>query len=117
MTLLTVEDVKNELGIDLIKVKGGFAQSWINSQVDEVLFYIGQFAYGGYPQALRMLEDDYKKGIICKATLKHIEYLATNNFVEPDNIITKKGQEYNTGIAIRARELLMASGLLFCGRY
>jgi hypothetical protein len=116
--LVTYEDVKNELGIDLASELGLQPREinvWLEEQQDNVKTYIAGYAYCGMQQVERYLQIPEYAEVIKKAILKQIAYLQANKWVEPDMLADKPGQELTPFIAPRAAKLLLAHGLLYTG--
>lgn len=116
--LITYEDVKNELDIDLAAELGMSPRAtnkWLEEQQDNVLTYIAGYAYRGMPQVQQYLQCDEYVDVIKQAILKQIGYLAANKWVEPDMVAAKAGQELTPFIAPRAAKYLLSHGLLYTG--
>lgn len=116
--LITYEDVKNELGIDLLQELGKNPQGvneWLEEQQDNVKTYIAGHAYCGMSQVERYLQVPEYADVIKKAIIKQISYLAANKWVEPDLLASTPGSELTPFIAPRAAKLLLSHGLLYTG--
>ncbi len=116
--LVTYEDVKNELDIDLIQELGKSPRAvneWLEEQQDNVKTYIAGYAYCGMTQVERYLQVPEYADVIRKAIIKQISFLADNKWVEPDKLVAKPREELQPFIAPRAAKLLLAHGLLYTG--
>lgn len=120
MTIVTVEDVKNETGIDLSQELGKSPQlvnKWLERQQREILHYIARYAWGGIAQAEAYLCDPRTAGIIKQAILEQIEFLAHNNFIEAKDIADKEIADKTRYIAPLAHDILIDAGLLYTGAH
>lgn len=116
--LVTFEDIKNELDIDLEKELGlspRAVNNWLEDQQDNVLTYIAGYAYNGMSQVQRYLNVPEYNAVIKQAIVKQIAYLAANKWVEPDMLSAVPGAELTPFIAPRAAKLLLTHGLLYTG--
>jgi len=112
--LVTTEDVKNELGIDLAQelgVQPRMANNYLFAKQEEVLTYIGNFAYYGAKQVQYYLTVARCVDVIRRAILMQVQVLAERRWVELD-IDAPNAQQ----ISPRVKRYLGASGLLFTGR-
>lgn len=116
--LVTYEDVKNELGVDLIVELGQprDVNLWLKRQERVVLNFIAAHKISGYVAVQEMLKDEKATAIIKQAIIEHIHYLAENKFVEPDLLAQKNGDQLVPTIATQAQWTLENSGLLYSGR-
>lgn len=115
--IVTVEDIKNELDIDLVAVKGAKqAERWLKRREHEILAFIATYAYGGMPQVELYLKNSKYKAVIKEAIVEQVNYLAENNFVEPENIISRNNEYQCEQISKVVYNLLLANGLLWTGR-
>lgn len=116
--LVTYEDIKNELDIDLSKELGKSPRAtnnWLQDQQDNVLTYIAGYAYYGQKQVEMYLQCEETRNVIKQAIVKQIDYLAANKWVEPDMLSATPGAELTPFIAPRAAKLLLTNGLLYTG--
>lgn len=117
--LITVEDVKNELDIDLAIELGKQPKQvnrWILRQQRTILNHVARYAYGGMRQVERMLQCEDNVNVVREAIIEQIDYLHTNNFVEPNRVMNVSGQEAaEPVIAPLAHQVLLNSGLLYTG--
>ena len=116
--LVTYEDVKNKLGIDLsaeLGLQPRETNEWLEEQQDNVKTYIAGYAYGGMAQVEKYLQCEEYAEVIRKAIVKQIAYLAANRWVEPDMLADSPGQELTPFIAPRAAKYLLSHGLLYTG--
>lgn len=112
--LVTVEDVKNELDIDLAQelgVQPRQANNYLLAKQEEILTYIGNYAYYGARQVQHYLTVERCVGVIKRAILIQIQALAERRWVEFD-VADPKAQQ----ISPRVARYLGANGLLFTGR-
>lgn len=119
--LITVEDVKNELGISLaseLELQPKQVDKWLMRQQRTILNHIARYAFGGMAQVERMLERDENVKIVREAIIEHIDYLADNNFVQPNKVMNVNGaQSVEPTIAPLAHQLLLNAGLLYTGEW
>lgn len=119
--LITVEDVKNELGISLaaeLDMQPKQVDKWIMRQQRTILNHIARYAYRGMEQVKRMLERDENVKVIREAIIEHIDYLADNNFVQPNKVMNVNGQQsVEPTIAPLAHQILLNAGLLYTGEW
>lgn len=119
--LITVEDVKNELGISLaaeLDMQPKQVDKWIMRQQRTILNHIARHAYRGMEQVKRMLERDENVKVIREAIIEHIDYLADNNFVQPNKVMNVSGQQsVEPTIAPLAHQILLNAGLLYTGAW
>lgn len=112
--LVTVEDVKNELDIDLAQelgVQPRQANNYLLAKQEEVLTFIGGYAYYGARQVQYYLTVERCIGVIKRAILIQIQALAERRWVEFDT-----DARDNSQISPRVKRYLGANGLLFTGR-
>ena len=115
--LVTYEDVKNELGVDLTVELGQprDVNLWLKRQERVVLNFIAAHKISGYVAVQEMLKDEKATAIIKQAIIEHIHYLTENKFVEPDLLAQKDGDQLVPSIACQAQWTLENSGLLYSG--
>ena len=116
--LVTVEDVKNELGIDLRTELGKqpqYVNRWLARVQRTIINHVARYAYNGMRQAERMLKNVDCAKMIKEAILEQIDYLATNNFVQADKVMNVSGQIAGPGVAPLAHQILLNAGLLYSG--
>lgn len=78
-----------------------------------ILNYIATCAHCLMSQVEQMLQNDDNKNVICNAILEHIDYIASNNYVEPNKVMNiGDGQAVKPAIAPLAHEMLQNAGLL-----
>ena len=116
---VTVEDVKNELDISLADELGMQPKQvnrWIARVQRTIVNHIARYAYGGIQQVKRMLQYDCNVEVVQKAIIEQIDYLAVNNFVQPDKVMNVSGQQTAEPIiAPLAHQMLLNAGLLYTG--
>lgn len=114
--LVTVEDVQNELDLNLsaeLDKQPKFVDKWLLRQQRTILNHIASCAHCGMAQVEQMLQNNENKKVIRDAILEHIDYVAANNYVEPNKVMNV-GAEQTVGpvIAPLAQEMLQNAGLL-----
>lgn len=117
--LVTVEDVKNALGIDIgadLGLNPKQTNRWLQRTQRHILTYIALHAYHGERQVQEYLQDDGLVKVIKEVILEQIEFIKANNYVEADKVLQVNGGSTEPAIAPYARDLLLASGLLYTGR-
>lgn len=116
--LVTAEDVKNELGIDLAVELGRqpkYVDNWLRRIEKTILNHIARYAFGGMEQVRRMLTcSEYVKAVK-EAIIEQIDYLSSNNYVQPDKVMNTGGQIAEPFIARLAHQILLNAGLLYTG--
>lgn len=120
MAIITVEDVKNEIGIDLREELGKdvpYVDKWLERQQRHILNYIARYAWGGIKQAESYLCDKHKLQIVKQAILEQIEFLSLNNFVDAKDIADRDITDKKREIAPIAHDVLSNGGLLYMGAY
>lgn len=116
--IVTVEDVKNELDIDLgaeLGLKPQFINRWLKRIQRTILNHIAKYAYNGMSQVERMLCNPRNVEVVKEAIIEQIDYLATNNFVQADKVMSTNGQFAEPVIAPLAHQVLLNAGLLYAG--
>lgn len=116
--LVTYEDVKNELGVDLgeeLNLQPREVNLWIKRQERAVLNYIAAHKMRGIIAVKQMLKNEAAVEIIKQAIIEHINYLHENKYVEPDLLAQKDGDQLVPSIALQAQWTLENSGLLYSG--
>lgn len=107
--LITAEDVKNLLNIniaeDLEFESPQYADEYLQLRTDEVIDYIGTYAWGGRKRAEQYLAIPDKRATIKRAVLKYIEELSRRNYVQPVTL-------YESVVRI-----LSVGGVLYLGGY
>lgn len=120
MIIITAEDVKNEIEIDLTQALGKdavYVDKWLARQQRHMLNYIALHAWGGIRQAEAYLCDEHKGQVIKQALLEQIEFLALNNFVDANDVADREIADKKRKIAPLARDILANNGLLYTGAY
>ncbi len=117
--LVTIEDIKNELDIDLQVTLGKqpqYVNKWIGRQQETVLNHIASYRYGGRSDVNRLLESGEVVSVVRKAIIEQIDYLAENNFVQPQQAMTA---DYSSlpHVAPLAHQILENAGLLYSGAW
>lgn len=116
--LVTAEDVKNELGIDLAVELGRqpkYVDNWLRRIEKTILNHIARYAFWGMEQVRRMLTcSEYQKAVK-EAIIEQIDYLSSNNYVQPDKVMNTGGQIAEPFIAPFAHQILLNAGLLYTG--
>lgn len=119
--LVSVEDVKNELGVDIgqaLALQPKQTERWLARVQRTVLNHIARYAYGGMEQVAKMLFFERNQKIVKQAIIEQIDYLSANNFVQADKVMnTGKGQFAEPVIAPLAHQILLTGGLLYTGVY
>ena len=116
--LVTYEDVKNELGVDLgeeLNLQPREVNLWIKRQERAVLNYIAAHKMRAIIAVKQMLKNEAAVEIIKQAIIEHINYLHENKYVEPDLLAQKDGTNWSPSIACQAQWTLENSGLLYSG--
>jgi|SRR5699024_3521419 len=117
--LITPEEVKNELEIDLVAelgVQPKQAERWLLRVQRTIINHVARYTYGGVESVWRSLNDKRYKSVIKEAIVEQIDYLSTNNYVQADQIMkTGQGQLAEPIIAPLAHQLLLNAGLLYTG--
>ncbi len=115
--LVTIEDIRNELDIDLQTSLGKqpqYVNKWIGRQQETVLNHIASYRYGGRRDVDRLLESCEVVSVVRKAIIEQIDYLAENNFVQPQQAMTADYSSLSH-IAPLAHQILENAGLLYSG--
>ena len=114
--LITVEDVKNELDLsiaDELGMQHRQVDKWIMRQQQTILNHIARYVNGGMEQLKIMLNDESNVQVVREAIIEQINYIADNNFVQPNNVMNIDGQQdTKPTIAPLAHQMLLNSGLL-----
>lgn len=114
--IITAEDVLNELDINLSEALGKqpkFVDKWLLRQQRTILNYIASCAQCSLAQVEQMLQSDENKNVIRDAILEQIDYVAANNYIEPNKVMNiGDGQTVKPAIAPLAHEMLQNTGLL-----
>lgn len=114
--LVTVEDVKNELNLsiaDELGMQPRQVNKWIRRQQQTILNYIAPHVDGGMAQLQTMLQDESNAKAVREALIEQIDYIASNNFVQPNNVMNVDGQQaVEPTIAPLAHQMLLNAGLL-----
>lgn len=117
--LVTIEDVKNELDVDLQNSLGKqpkYVDKWIARVQRTILNHIARYAYGGMARVEELLQNQCNVRVVQQAIIEQIDYLASNNFVQPDKVMnTGAGQVAEPVIAPLAHQILLNAGLLYAG--
>ena len=118
--LVTQEDVKNELDIDIaqeLNLQPKQSERWLARIALIIINHIASYAFGGIEQVNRMLENEECRKIVKEAIIEQIDFLSENNYVQADKVMnTGKGQVAMPVIAPLAHQMLMNAGLLFTGK-
>ena len=114
--LITVEDVKNELGVSLaneLNMQPKQVNKWIMRQQQTILNHAAAGINGGMDQLELVLQDESKVKIVRAAIIEQINYVASNNFVQPNVVMNVDGQQaVEPTIAPLAHQMLSNAGLL-----
>ena len=114
--LITVEDIKNELDIsiaDELNLQPRQVNKWIMRQQQTILNHIVSHVDGGIGQLEIMLQDDSNAKVVRAALIEQINYIAVNNFVQPNNVMNVDGQQIvEPTISPLARLMLLNAGLM-----
>ncbi len=116
--IISVEDVKNELDLDLTSELGEQAKQvdkWLMRVQRTILNYIAQFAYGGMRQVENLLQCSENVAVVREAIIEQIDFISSNNFVQTDKILNVGGQSVEPTIAPLAHQILANAGLLYAG--
>lgn len=116
--IVTLEDVKNELDIDLSADLGKqppYVDKWLMRIQRTVLNHIARYAYNGIRQVEYMLCCEKNRAVIKEAIIEQIDYLASNNYVQADKVMSTSGQFAEPVIAPLAHQILLNAGLLYTG--
>lgn len=117
--LVTVEDVQNELNISLADELGMQPRQvdrWIGRVQRTVINHMARYAYGGIERVKRLLTHERNVKIVREAIIEQIDYIATNNYVQPDKVMNVNGQQIAEPIiAPLAHQTLLNAGLLYSG--
>ncbi|MDE7454995.1 MAG: hypothetical protein K2M64_04120 [Clostridia bacterium] len=116
--IVSVEDIKNELNLDVgddLGMQPQQVQRWIARQQSRILNYIAYCAKVGIEQVNSMLNDPHNVKVVREAILEHIDFLADNNYVQADNLLKLNGQTAEPSIAPLAHLILLNAGLLNTG--
>lgn len=129
--LFTVSDVFNTTNINLAERLGAtdngtqYVENWCKERQDEILDYIGSYAWDGRRQAERYTQSPYFAKTIVEAIMYQIQYVVEN---EGQNniggiLLHSRGmsklsmkERLEAGIAPRAHRVLENHGLLYRGR-
>lgn len=117
--LITVEDVKNELGIDVVAELGKtpqYAERFLSGVATEVLNHIADYAFYHMAQVRRYLANPHKRAVIREAVLDQVVFLSANGWVNASDIADKNVANGTIGIATKAHERLLNEGLLSVAR-
>ena len=114
--LVTVEDVKNELDINLaseLDMQPKQIDKWLMRQQLTILNHIAGSVNGDMGKVELMLKDESKAKAVRVAIVEQINYIAGNNFVQPNKVMNIDGQQVvEPTIAPLAHQMLLNSGLL-----
>lgn len=114
--LVTVEDVKNEFDINLteeLDTQPKYVDKWLLRQQRTILNYIASSSGQSMESVEKLIEDEANKKVICDAILEHIGYVAANNYVEPNRVMSISAEHtVLPAIAPLAAEMLRNAGLL-----
>lgn len=116
--LVTAEDVKNELNIDLLKslnAQPAYVDNWLKRVQRTILNFVAGYAYGGNEQVQRYLQSERNRQVFHEAIIEQIEYLARNKFMQPLNLMTVRGEYAAPSISPIAKDILENAGLLYAG--
>lgn len=117
--IVTVEDVKNELDISLADELGMQPRQvdrWLARVQRVIINHMARYAYGGIERIKRILAHDRNVKYVYQAIIEQIDYIATNNFVQPDKVMNVNGQQsVEPIIAPLAHQILLNAGLLYTG--
>ena len=116
--LITAEDVKNELAIDLAKeldIQPKQVERWLARVQRTIVNHIARHVYRGIRQAERLVCNEQNKSVVQRAILEQIDFLAKNNFVQADKVMNTNGQAVEPVIAPLAHQMLLNAGLLYAG--
>lgn len=116
--IVTVDDVKNEIDIELSVALGNspqYVNKWLERQQRAILNHIAKYAWGGIQQAEAYLNDPQSREIIKRALLEQIDFLAHNNFVDASDIADREVASKMRDIAPLAHDILLNGGLLYTG--
>lgn len=129
--LFTVSDVFNATNINLAERLGAtdnstqYVENWCKERQDEILDYIGSFAWNGRKQAERYANSPYLAPRIVEAVMYQIRYVVENE--GQSNIggilLHSRGmsklsirERLEAGISPKAHRVLENNGLLYRGR-
>ena len=114
--LITVEDVKNELDLsiaDELGLQPAQVNKWLMRQQQTVLNHIALHIDGGLAQLQLKLQDESNVKVVRAALIEQINYIAGNNFVQPNNLMNVDGQQTaEPTISPLARLMLLNAGLM-----
>lgn len=114
--LITVEDVKNELDIsiaDELGLQPRQVDKWIMRQQQTILNHIASHVDGGMAQAEILLQDESNAKAVRAALIEQINYIAVNNFVQPNSVMNVNGQQaVEPTISPLAHLMLLNAGLM-----
>lgn len=117
--LITVEDVKNELDLDIASELGmqpKQVEKWLARVQRTIISHIARYVYGGIEQVDCLLQRERNVKVVREAIIEQIDYLATNNFVQADKVMnTGAAQVAEPVIAPLAHQILLNAGLLYTG--
>lgn len=112
--LITVEDVKNELDLDLARELGmqpKQTDKWLARVQRTIMNHIADYV-GGISQAESLLLGEKNKAVVQQAIIEQIDYLASNNFVQANNVMNTDDKTVKPVIAPLAHQLLLNAGLI-----
>ena len=113
--LITVEDVKNELDLsiaDELGLQPKQVNRWIMRQQQTILNHIASNSNGSAGLEA-LLADENNVKVVRAALIEQIDYVADNNFVQPNNVMNVDGQQVvEPAIAPLAHQMLLNAGLL-----
>lgn len=117
--LITVEDVKNELGINLVvelDKQPKYVDKWLKRNVQTTIFnHIARYRRCGIEAVARMISYPPYAKTIKDAMIEQVDYLASNNYVQANKVMNTGGQVAAPIIAPLAHQLLLNAGLLYTG--
>lgn len=117
--LVTATDIKNELDIDLatdLNMQPRQVERWIYRVQSTILNHVARYRYGGAETLYMVLANQRYKAAIEEAIVEQVEYLSTNNYVQPEKVMnTSKGQVAEPVIAPLAHQILLNAGVLYTG--
>ncbi|MEG1805147.1 MAG: hypothetical protein RR327_01990 [Clostridia bacterium] len=129
--LVTADDCINNLGVNIAVSLGqtdnntNYVNNWLVERQDEILDYIGEYAWGGRVQAEKYLEVPQMTATIKRAVLAQVQYCLANAnqntmggliLGASDVKVVSVADRLTSGVAPRAVQILNGAQLLYGGR-
>lgn len=119
MNIVSIEDVKNEYGYDLLQVlnlpNASLVDNWIKRREREVKNYIAEFCFFRKAQVEAYIANPNTLPTIKEAILNHIEFILINKQYIPSQEMDRTLGEQQYTISKSTHDILASAGLLYAG--